>query len=294
MAQSAEKTQILARKVDAVPLSPAHDAWQAVSPYRVNLSAQQMTTPMGGGAVSALDVRALTDDHLFGVRLSWANPKGDTDVGIRKHRDSCAVMFPAVPGELPPFFMGGPGKPVVVWQWKPDWENPSAQETARKARYPEYADYYNPSNDAAFANVGDRPRESRANVIVAEGFGTVTRTEDPDLQVKSAFEKDAWSVVFLRPLPTRYPPLSVGGQGAMNFAVWDGEAGEVGARKSLSYEWHSFQIEGRSQAKPKSWIPGIATPGTIAVGATAAAIGWAIRRRMQNARRDDKPPKGGT
>lgn len=294
MAQPAEKAQLLARKVDEVPLSPTHAAWQAASPYRVDLSAQKMTTPMGGGAVTALDVRALTDDQRFGVCLSWTNPKRDTNVGIRAHRDACAVMFPALPGELPPFFMGGPGKPVVIWQWKPDWEDPAAQETARKTRYPEYADYYNPSNDAAFANVGDRPHEGRANVMVAEGFGTVTRTEDPDLQIKSAFDNGAWSVVFLRPLPAQYPPLSVGGQGAMNFAVWDGAEGEVGARKSLSYEWHSFEIEGHPEEKPKSRIPGLATPGTIAVGATAAAVAWAIRRRMQNARTDDPPPKEGT
>lgn len=292
MVQSAEKTQILARKVDEVPLSPADAAWQAAPPYRVDLSAQKTATPMGGGAVASLDVRALTDGRRVGVRLSWTNPKSDPDVGIRTHRDSCAVMFPALPGELPPFIMGGPGKPVVVWQWKPDWEDPSAQEAARKARYPEYADYYNPSNDAAFANVGDRPRESRANVIVAEGFGTVTRTEDPDLQVKSAFEKDAWSVVFLRPLPARYPPLSVGGQGAMNFAVWDGAAGEVGPRKSLSYEWHTFQIEGEPEPRPKSGIPGILSPGTMAAGATAAAIAWTIRRRMQNARLSEQPHRG--
>ncbi|MBI4393050.1 MAG: hypothetical protein HY556_04520 [Euryarchaeota archaeon] len=290
MAQPAETAKILARKVDEVPLSPADAAWQAGPPYRVDLSSQKMTLPIGGGAVTALDVQALTDGRRFGVRLSWMNPKRDGNVGIRSHRDACAVMFPALPGELPPFFMGGPGKPVVVWQWKPDWEDPIAQETARTTHYPEYADYYNPSNDAAFAKVGDRPHEGRANVMVTEGFGTLTRTEDPDLQIKSAFENGAWSVVFLRPLPAQYPPLKVGGQGAMNFAVWDGGEGEVGARKSPSYEWHSFQIEGRSDEKPKSSIPGIATPGAIAAGATAAAIAWAIRRRMENARGGDDPP----
>ncbi len=280
----------VARRVDEVPLDPAHARWTGAAAHRVDLLPQTMATPQGGGATTALEVRALHDGARVGFHISWASASAERSVGIRGHRDACAIMFPAVPtASPPPFFMGAKGQPVVIWQWKPDWEDPAAQETARLSRYPEYADHYNPANDALFAAVGDRPAATRANVIVAEGFGSASRTEDAALEVRSAFAEGRWRVVFRRAIPVDHPPISLGMASHANFAVWEGAAGEVGARKSLSWAWQSYSLEGPSPSltpEPTSASPGRRTPspGVIAAGATAAAIAWAIGRRNRAAR----------
>lgn len=284
MAMAQSSAQILARKAAAAPLAPDDAAWADIPAYRVELSTQQMTLPVGGGAAKSLDVRALHDGTHLALQLRWATQERNDSVRINEFRDACAVMFPAVAvaGEPPPFFMGAAGQPVVIWQWKPDWEDPAAQEKARATRYPSYADYYVPANDAAFAAYGDRPREDGpANVVVAEGFGTATRTFDPDLEVKSKFADGEWLVVFRRPLARTHPTLGPGADTLVNFAAWEGSAQEVGARKSVSLGWHTLRLEG--DAADGSF--GIPTVGGVVATATVGAIAWAIRRRMTHAQR---------
>lgn len=272
--------QILARKVANVPLQPDDPAWSEPAPYRVELGAQQMALPMGGGAAKTIDVRALHDGEHFGVHVTWKTQDRNATVAINRFRDACAVMFPALSGgDPPPFFMGARGKPVIIWQWKPDWEDPAAQEKARNDRYPSYADYYVPANDAAFAAVGDRPRdEGPANVVVAEGFGTVTRTHDPDLEVKSLFHEGTWRIVFRRPIARDQPLLAPGAPVMVNFAAWEGSAQEVGARKSVSLQWHTLLLEDERDVPAGALGPSV---GVAVAGITAAAVAWSIRRRMK-------------
>ncbi len=285
-----DEPAIVARPTSRVPEEPTDPLWSQAPATPVLLLPQRMTTPNGGGAVQNVDVRALHDGGTLAVLLSWKSTAADTAVGINRFRDACAVMFPADPDDLPAITMGEAGKPVVVWQWKPDWESPEAQETARKARYPEYGDFYNPANEALFREVGDRPRDERANVLVAEGFGTLTRTHDPDLQVRSRFADGTWHVLFRHPMPGTYPSIRPGWRGAMNFAVWDGGSEEVGARKSISLQWQSFEIEATG-AQSLAAVAG-ASPLALAGGLTAAGIAWAIRRRMALAK--ETPSAGET
>lgn len=284
MATDPTTTKIVARKSASVPLEPDSGAWDALPPYRVDLLPQRMATPMGGGAAKRVDVRALHDGSSIGIHLAWTTKERDAGVLIDRFRDACAVMFPALPGTSPSFFMGDKGQPVVIWQWKPDWEDPDAQEKTRTARYPSYGDYYVPENDRVSQGYGDRPREDGpANVIVAEGFGSATRTNDPDLEVKSLYRDEAWRVVFRRPIAREYPSLSPGIATIMNVAVWEGSAQEVGPRKSVSLSWHDLEIEGAtpSASGGKAGIPSL---GATAVAATTASVAWAIRRRMRRDR----------
>ena len=279
---------IVAQNVPTAPEDPGHEAWSKVEPLEVFLLPQKMTTPNGGGAVQGVQVRALHDGRSLALRLTWKNDRADSTVGINKFRDSCAVMFPADPDDLPAITMGEAGKPVIVWQWKPDWENPQAQETARKQRYPEYGDHYSPINEGLFREVGDRPRSEQANVVVAEGFGTLTRTQDPDLKVRSRYEDGTWDVVFHHAMPADYPGIRPGWKGAVNVAVWDGGGQEVGARKNISLQWQSFEI-------PQTEMQAMGTvlnakPMAILGGLTAAGIACVIRRRMATANEQPETP----
>src|SRR3989338_7962578 len=114
----AGEADLLVPRVLNVPDDPRHAAWDAAPKILVDLIPQRMTLPWGGGTVGQVEVRGLTNGKWVAFRLAWENPDADTTVGLRAHRDSCALMFLAEPGpDLPPFTMGGPGLPVVVWQW---------------------------------------------------------------------------------------------------------------------------------------------------------------------------------
>lgn len=273
---------ITASNATAAPTDPADEAWNRAQSHEVMLLPQKMTLPNGGGNVESVQVRALHDGKNLALRLSWKSATPDTMVGINRFRDGCAVMFPADPNDLPPITMGDAGKPVIVWQWKPDWEDPAAQEARRKDRYPEYGDHYSPINEGLWKDVGDRPRGDKANVLVAEGFGTLTRTEDPDLGVRSHFQDGWWHVVFHHAMPADYPGIRPGWKGALNVAVWDGSSQEVGARKSISLQWQPLEIA-ESQAQAMAALAGV-KPIAVAGGLTAAGIAWVIRRRMQLAK----------
>ncbi len=269
----------IARATSSVPLDPGHDAWSAAEDITIDLGPQKMTKPNGGQALQ-VQVRLLASSSHLGIRLAWQNPTAEDTVGIRQFRDSCALMFPAAMSDpLPPFVMGGEGKPVIIWQWKPDWENPEAQEAYRDEKYPKYADAYNPHNERLWKDLGDRPRGGEsANVVVAESFGTITRTQDPDLEVKSLHTGGGWQVVFRRSLPSNFPRLDRGLESAFNVAVWDGANDEVGCRKSISYAWHRFQIPAGAAQMARA-VQQI-NPPMVAATLTAAGVAWAIRRRM--------------
>jgi hypothetical protein len=293
---------ILAKKVDEVPLDPQDAAWADTTPVNVLTHPQAVTTPSGGGAVGVVEVRALHSDAAFAVRLTWPNPTSETSVALHSFRDACAVMFPAAEGAMPSPFMGGPGQPVLIWQWKPDWEDPAAAAAATESRYPRYMDYYNPANDAENAKFGDKPGPTEhAEVIVAEGFGSVTRVGDPDLEVKSARDGQHTRVVFRRALPVTVPRFVVGAQGAINVAVWDGASGERGARKSVSLSWTPLVLEGQPpvvphgpgepQVSPQVVVLGLA----LLVAGTLFAAGMAqteeFRKQIEEQKR--KPPRQG-
>lgn len=270
---------IFAELANTAPEAPDDAAWGQAASKDVLLLPQMMTTPNGGGGVSSVQVRALHDGRNLAIRLSWTNNQPDSVVGINRFRDSCAIMFPADPENLPAITMGEKGKPVIVWQWKPDWEDPQGQEVARKARYPEYGDFYSPINEGLFAQVGDRPQAEQANVLVAEGFGTLTRTHDPDLKVRSRFKHGAWDVVFHHAMPADFPGVRPGWKGAINVAIWEGASKEVGARKNISLQWQSFEV-GKTVKQAAAQILSI-KPLALAGGLTAAGVAWVIRRRME-------------
>ncbi len=282
---------ISVKNVADVPLDPAHSAWHGVAPTRIGLFAQKMVAPHGGGDVDGVDVRLLASKRHFAVRLEWDNPTREDAIGLRRFRDGCAIMFPAVMAREPPAaIMGSKDNPVVIWHWKPDWENRQQQAAYREEHYPQYGDTYNPHNERLWNNRGDRPAGGEAaNVVVAEGFGTVTRTIDADLEIKSWHGNGKTSVVFRHPLPISYPAISAGAASLLNVAVWDGAQDEVGCRKSVSFSWQPFSLAPSAKAVAKAGAQ-LANPPVVLASLSAAAVAWVIRRRMRIAEETVEAP----
>lgn len=253
---------VKAKRVADVPLDPDDPAWAEATPATVSMSAQAVTPPMGGGQVTQVEVRALHSGGEFAVRLTWKNPTTETLVGVKHFRDAAAVMFPVNAAPTPSPTMGQVGAPVLIWQWKADWEDFASAHAASMARYPDYMDYKHPTNDALNASFGDKPQGAeKVDVMVAEGFGSITRVGDAEVEARSSRAGEFTRVVFRRTLPATAPALVPGTVSALNVAVWDGSADNRGSRKSVSMVWTELLLE--APAAPGSSVPSLPVNGPM-------------------------------
>lgn len=265
--------QVTAKKVASVPLDPEDAAWAGAAPTNIPLQAQNIQAPQGGGTVTQVEVRALHSTDVFAVRMTWSNPTDERVVAVKRFRDAAAVMFPVSVNPLPSSMMGHVGAPVLIWQWKADWEDFPAAYADRMALYPDYTDFHHPTNDTLNAQFGDKPvAPEKVDVLVAEGFGSATRVGDSGVEVKSARAGQFTRVVFRRALPATAPALTPGTKSALNVAVWDGAQDNRGSRKSVSLIWVDLLLEAPAAGGTGPGLPALNGP-MVALGSLLLAAG---------------------
>jgi hypothetical protein len=189
---------------------------------------------MGGGAIESLSVQSLHDGSRIAFRLTWKDATEDktTDLSNR-FVDAVALQLPLKVEEQPTFMMGHQGARVNIWRWK--------ALTQEGERYPKsYADDY--YRDAALSRQLPgflAPFEQ----LVAEGFGSLTRCKEQNLEGSAQWQKGEWSVVLVRDFASNEGAvLKPGLESKIAFAVWDGSAKERNGQKSLT-QWIDFKIE---------------------------------------------------
>ncbi len=292
--------RVTAKKTASVPLDPEDALWAGAVPTNIPLQVQNIQPPSGGGSVAAVEVRALHSTDVFAVRLTWSNPTDETVVAVKRFRDAAAVMFPVTVDPLPSSMMGHVGAPVLIWQWKADWEDFEAAYAARMALYPDYTDFHHPTNDALNAEFGDKPSpQDKVDVLVAEGFGSATRIGDSGVEVKSARAGEFTRVVFRRALPATAPALTPGTKSALNVAVWDGAQDNRGSRKSVSLVWVDLLLEGpvtggAGPATPAFNGPVVALGSLLLAAGALFAVGMARGEEVRKHEKEQlaKPPGG--
>ncbi|MFC7136189.1 ethylbenzene dehydrogenase-related protein [Halobaculum litoreum] len=105
---------------DEVATEPTAAAW-GVPARSLELSAQQMAQPYGGGSVSGMEVQAMTNETHVAFRLSWNDPTRDANISApTAYSDAVALMLHG--GEQPPITMGAMGTPVNIWYWRASWQ----------------------------------------------------------------------------------------------------------------------------------------------------------------------------
>lgn len=273
MAATTLAPQVTAKQVASVPLDPEDAAWAGATPANIPLQAQNVIAPHGGGSVGQVEVRALHSSGVFAVRLTWSNPTDERIVAVKRFRDSAAVMFPVSVAPMPSPMMGHVGAPVLLWQWKADWEDFPTAYAERMALYPDYMDFHHPTNDTLNAQFGDKPAPpEKVDVLVAEGFGSATRVGDSGVEVKSARSGEFTRVVFRRALPVAAPALVPGTKSALNVAIWDGAQDNRGSRKNVSITWVDLLLEAAPVGGSSPVLPAVSGP-MVALGALLLAAG---------------------
>jgi len=243
--------------------------WNELIPKQVVLLPQNLTTPSKlEVSVRNIEVRVVHNGTWIGVALSWLDDAPNHVTATGRFSDAVAVGFP----QGDPFgtspFMGNPGL-VEINYWKALWQHDidhGYQDVTDRHPYTvadEYVGYRsehlpdsNPASGVPIAEVMKSPegmqslpavavgnpvsqlhRTTPVEQLVAEGYGTLTTQKQQDSRAHSAYAEGRWNVVITRPLNTGDSAdavLAIDSLTAINFAVWQGSAGDVSGRKNYA------------------------------------------------------------
>ena len=304
----AQTQRIGAWSVSSQPgLDGSSPEWQSIIPVFLPATAQQVTPPIGGGAVERIAVRAVHwEDRLY-VMLEWTDLTPDF-VSDRHEAfsDAAAIQFPAEAGSaVPSICMGQADQAVNIWQWRSDQQQelPGLPPDGYVDLYPSTDDLFFPGR-AAGNPLSQVDRVSTQN-LVAGGFGTLTAADEGGLEGHGVHLGNRWSVVFSRPFEPAgdLQPEFTGAQPIdVAFAVWDGSRQERDGIKSVSaFTQLAISPEDaprRAVAATADWPSYTPSNGLLGVSfgvvvllVIATGAGWiwiALRRALEEAHADEQ------
>jgi hypothetical protein len=237
----AQTQRIGAWAVSSEPgLDGSSPEWQSIIPVFLPATAQQVTPPMGGGAIERVSIRAVHWEERLYVMLEWVDLTADHfSDRVEAFTDSAAIQFPAVAGsEVPYICMGQADQAVNIWHWRSDQqrERPGLPSDGYVDLYPSDDDLYFPGRAAGNPLSQTGGREAVQN-LVAGGFGTLTATDNGGLDGSGVHVGGRWSVVFSRAFESTgglQPTFSTTEPVDVSFALWDGSKQERDGIKSVS------------------------------------------------------------
>lgn len=237
-----------------LPSAPDDPAWEAVPVHTAQLLPQDVVEPRQlEPSTASLEAQAMTDGERIAFRIVWASPDRSDRSAPAAFSDAVAVQLPAAPFAAaagpPNPMMGEAGREVEIAYWRAAWQATvdgrpdtlaAIHPNARVDHYPfESASLvagspeqlamerrYAPAR--ALGNPMAGPRRSPVQDLVAAGPGTLRPAETSVSSGAGKATAAGWAVVIVRPLPRGSAP---GGRSQVAFAVWQGQKGEVGARK---------------------------------------------------------------
>lgn len=237
----AQTQSIGAWRVTSEPtLDGSAPEWQSILPVFLPTTSQQVTPPMGGGAIERIAVRAVHFGDRLYVMLEWSDRTPDVASDrYENFTDAAAVQFPAEAGsEVPAICMGQADRAVNIWQWRADQQQapPDLPDNGYVDLYPSTDDLYFTAREAGNPLSQDEARVA-VRSLVAGGFGTLEVANQAGLEGNAVHEDGRWMVVFTRAFESideMEPSFDGGGPVDVAFAVWDGSQGERDGLKSVS------------------------------------------------------------
>lgn len=228
--------------------SPLAAFWKKVKPVEVQLMPQSITTP-NGGSIKTVSVQGVVYGDKVLFRANWKDDTKDIFFTGDKFTDGVGLMFPTTKSSQTSPFMGDAENPVMIWQWRADWQNPEKMKEEISNSYPAYADWYPPHEKNYFEKLGRHPEHGKAAIYMAKGFGTLTFQPAQNVDVQGVYDEatKTYHVVFVRNLKEKDEKVQFteGGEVYFNIAVWDGSMKERGARKSVSMSWQEIENLGK-------------------------------------------------
>ena len=256
--------EVVALGAVSLPIDPGDVAWQQAPEHLAKLVPQDLVEPrLLKASTPEVRVRALMSGGEIAFRIEWMDAVADDTPGPGAFLDGCAIQIPRkIEPSLPDPQMGQAGRPVDIAFWRADWQaSVDGRPDSLTALYPNAAiDHYpfearplepgSPAQQEAATRyapaqaLGNRrvgPRAQPVEDMVAEGPGTIAPAGGGvRSRGKGVRAATGWAVVIIRPMPAGLAPNV---RTAIAFAVWDGAADEVGARKMRTI-WVPLAVRG--------------------------------------------------
>jgi complex iron-sulfur molybdoenzyme family reductase subunit gamma len=302
----AQTQTIGAWKVSADPgLDGSAPSWQSILPVFVATTAQQVTPPMGGGAVERIAVRAVHFEDRLYVMLEWVDSTLDMATDRPEaFTDAAAVQFPSVASStVPAICMGQADQAVNIWQWRQDQQQPppGLPEGGYVDMYPSEDDLFYAAREAG--NPLAQPDRRPVLNLVAGGFGTLTAQETPGVDGSGVNVDGRWMVVFSRPFTPEgdlQPEFSENQPVDIAFAIWNGSQGERDGLKSISAFTKlsiSPEVPTRRAVPALGEWPAYRPPSPVlgligivlGVAVVLGAVIWLMTRRESHAAEPEQP-----
>ncbi|ROR32416.1 ethylbenzene dehydrogenase-related protein [Inmirania thermothiophila] len=248
-AQGPDGAVVVGRTARDLTTDPDAAVWRNAPETVVALVPQTIAIPNGGGSVSRIRIQGLHNGRRIAFRLSWDDATADTENAVETFRDAVALLFPLDardPTKTSPL-MGNKGAPVNIWQWRADWQADRDGADRLAARQPHTAGFWiSPVDEILKARYPGKPRpDAVALEFVAEGWGTLTRQAQQDVDAGGRWRDGRWSVVFVRDLERTDgsdAAFAPGARTVLNVAVWNGHEEDVNGRKSVSLQWIPVEV----------------------------------------------------
>ena len=270
--------------------SPDMDAgiWEELAPVTIPLLHQVTAPPRGTTLVPRLDVRAFHDGRQAYFLFEWKDDEESRTHGVAEFPDCVAVAFSLAKDTPNHSIMMGFQSPVNIWQWKANLDsqfwNPSAPRGEASPN-----DYYTYEENAAFPErAPDVP--SACQDIVAARPGTVTLKENIAVSGRGQWHDGTWRVIVTRSLTTNDPERDVqlqSGKTHIAFAVWNGDKGDRGSRKSMS-EWVILDMQAARTAARGSFSS-LSTGKSLRLAPILSLAGPAVTEAPQQPQEDEEP-----
>lgn len=260
-----QESLLVPYRAGTLPLDPDDPRWNTVPSLRVSLMGQIVTTPIHAQpAVTSVVVHSLHNGEAIAWRVEWSDATRNGTRSLDAFPDGVAIQVPYDPVAEPSITMGEAGKRVLVLHWTadrqtdadlgyvelprlyPNWVWGWYPHARPPYRYPEDWEHTLAMNYLGGEHRVAPYRSGPVREGMAEGYGSLTWKRRALALGQGRYAEGRWAVVIARPFKivgTSNPRWGPGATSVMSVAVWDGSAGEVGARKAVHYHWIPLQIE---------------------------------------------------
>lgn len=219
------------------------EIWKNLPSVDVELAHQITEKPWPRGLVESVSVQAYHDGSDIYFKMTWKDDQADTSVTVDAFPDGCALATPIDANAPVRSIMMGFSSLVNIWHWRADKDVEFWQTKDEEPQV--VVDFRYPFEKEEILAVSDPKLESAVSDLLAQRAGSLTPKESQVVQGRGLWRDGTWQVVLKRALTTgdsQQDCQFTWGRRSASFAVWDGDQGHRGARKSMS-EWVTLQIE---------------------------------------------------
>ena len=265
--------EVVAGRAPSVPANdPDARDWQHGQEREIALDSQIIALPSRlQPYVPSIRIRAIHDGSLIGFQITWPDAQpNDLTIATNSFRDACAVLLASGAGDQSLRTMGSAAQPATLLHWKADWQRDvdKGRQGIRDAYPNVVVDTYPPLGypklpvtpqtyiDAKATewlpglHVGNPLSAATRTVpvekLLAHGFGSATTAATQNCAGRGVRTENGWRVVITKPMPAADDgelALQPGQSYTCAFAIWAGNEGDAGSRKSPSRAAWSLVLE---------------------------------------------------